>query len=86
MVQQNIRIWPLTSNKYSFIKYIFRYGDLTPITKLGKMLTMIWMLVGLVLTSMIVGGLSSAFSVEFVLQPSQDTGRGKVATHMNMLL
>jgi len=54
------------------------YGDLTPITKLGKTFTIIWMLIGLVLTSMIVGGLSSAFSVEFVLQPSQDTGIRKV--------
>ena len=39
---------------------------------------MIWMLIGLVLTSMIVGALSSAFNLEFVLQPSQVKESDKV--------
>ena len=47
-----------------------RYGDLTPITKMGKFLGMVWMLIGLVLTSIVIGNISSIFAIEFVFAPS----------------
>ena len=54
----------------------FRYGDLTPITVKGKIHAVIVTLVGLVLTSILVGNLSNLVMLSTVLvyrQPSFDS-------------
>jgi len=45
------------------------YGDITPVTKMGKLHAAIWMLIGLVLTSMITGNLAGLFMIDFVFHP-----------------
>ena len=41
------------------ILFIFRYGDITPRSVPGKIIAMIWTLVGLVLTGILTGALTS---------------------------
>ena len=68
--------------RFIWIYCICRYGDLTPKTVFGKLHAMTWMLIGLALTSMVTGNLSSIFSMEFVFEPSSHmTSKDRVGSN-----
>ena len=46
---------------------------------MGKLHAMTWMLVGLVLTSLVIGNVSSIFSIDFVYKPQSFDATGKVS-------
>ena len=46
---------------------------------MGKLHAMSWMLVGLVLTSLVIGNVSSIFSIDFVYKPQSFDATGKVS-------
>ena len=56
----------------------FRYGDLVPVTKIGRTFTVIWMLIGLVITSMVVGNLSSILTIDFAIGKPRIEATGRV--------
>ena len=46
-----------------------RYGDITPKTILGRLFTVIWTLVGVVLTALIVGQITNSLTTRTVQTP-----------------
>ena len=51
---------------------------MAPKTSIGRMHGVIWMIIGLVLTSMVVGNISSILTVEFVFQPRSFASKDRV--------
>eukprot|EP00795_Rhopilema_esculentum_P002629 gene2630-826_t len=62
------------------------YGDLVPKTKKGRIYTVAWTAMGLVLTSMIIGNLSSLMAIDFVFKPVTASTNGKVLTSEDLFM
>ena len=59
------------SNKNVFCFFLplpYRYGDRFPITIAGRLLSVAWVLVGLVITGIMIGSFSAVFSILTVVQ------------------
>ena len=48
---------------------VHRYGDITPKTILGRLFTVIWTLVGIVLTALIVGQIANSLTTRIAQTP-----------------
>ena len=72
--------WHLVGDR--FLEYIssrcwydvYRYGDIAPKTKLGRIFTVIWTLIGIVLTSLVVGQIVNSLTAKVVVTPSSGSG------------